>query len=244
MTLSLSEFHQHSFSFPDGTEKRCPDCKVVKPASAYRLNRARPDGLSFYCKECFSRRDAEGYRRRRAAQGHEVRERVEAPEGSKCCARCRVIKPLDAFARAPRQRDGRNCYCKDCNNRRQREQHPVLRYGLTQQQVATLIESQGGVCAICEERPAVHVDHDHVSGEVRGVLCFPCNAALGQFRDRIDILARAAKYLETTTWQKRRVCTGVYRLTSPLPAARPSATSSEWQRRISYLRAVASSRRE
>ena len=237
-----AEFEQHSFEFPDEREKQCPDCGDLKPASAYRRNRARPDGLSFYCKDCFARRDAAGYRRRQAARGREVRERVAVPEGYKCCAKCRAVKELDQFAKAPRQRDGRNCYCKDCNNAMQRENHTVRTYGLTRQEVDDLIESQNGLCAICVERPAVHVDHDHVTGVVRGVLCFQCNAALGQFRDRIDILARAAKYLETTTWQKTRVCPGVYRLTSPRPAARPSPTSSEQQHRICSLRAVAISR--
>jgi hypothetical protein len=34
-----------------------------------------------------------------------------------------------------------------------------------------MVEQQGGVCALCRERPAQHVDHDHVTGRVRGVLC-------------------------------------------------------------------------
>ena len=234
--------YQPEFDFLANDLKTCPDCGIDKPTSDFRRNRARPDGLSFYCKACFARRDAVGYRRRRRAAGHDVRDRITVPAGSKACARCREVKPVEAFALAPKQSGGRNCYCKDCNNARQRETHTLRRYGLTQKEVAEIVASQGGLCAICSERPAVHVDHDHVTGVVRGVLCFRCNAGLGQFRDRIDLLARAASYLETTTWQKSRVCTGVYRLTSPRPAARPSPTSSEWQHRISSLRAVATSR--
>ena len=56
--------------------------------------------------------------------------------------------------------------------------------------------AQGGVCAICREAPAVHVDHDHATGEVRGMLCFPCNAAIGHLRDDPRVVRAAAAYLE------------------------------------------------
>jgi hypothetical protein len=62
--------------------------------------------------------------------------------------------------------------------------------------VDALIEAAGGLCEICQERPAAHVDHDHETGKVRGVLCFSCNGGLGQFRDRVDIMLKAITYLE------------------------------------------------
>lgn len=47
----------------------------------------------------------------------------------------------------------------------------------------------------CREAPADQVDHDHATNRVRGLLCFNCNGALGQFRDRTDLMLRAVSYL-------------------------------------------------
>jgi hypothetical protein len=52
------------------------------------------------------------------------------------------------------------------------------------------------VCAVCGRPDPEHVDHDHATGVVRGVLCFNCNGGLGQFRDNPMFLAAAIEYLE------------------------------------------------
>jgi len=57
-----------------------------------------------------------------------------------------------------------------------------------------MIEAQGGTCATCAAKPE-HVDHDHATGNVRGVLCFNCNQALGNVRDDEMTLHRLARYL-------------------------------------------------
>lgn len=64
-----------------------------------------------------------------------------------------------------------------------------------------MFAAQGGVCAICREAKAEHVDHDHSTGKVRGLLCFNCNGALGQFRDRTDLMIRAVGYLRGGAFQ-------------------------------------------
>lgn len=59
-----------------------------------------------------------------------------------------------------------------------------------------MLAAQGGLCAVCQEALAVHVDHDHATGAVRDLLCFNCNGGLGQFRDDPELLRAAAAYVE------------------------------------------------
>jgi len=63
-----------------------------------------------------------------------------------------------------------------------------------------MFDAQGGVCCICRKpRPedrSLHVDHDHATGEIRGLLRFRCKNALGDFDDSYDLLQSAADYLD------------------------------------------------
>ncbi len=70
-------------------------------------------------------------------------------------------------------------------------------YGLSPQDYDAMLAEQGGVCAICKTRPdkPLFVDHCHATGKVRGLLCHPCNAALGFMRDDPRLTAAATEYL-------------------------------------------------
>ncbi len=72
-------------------------------------------------------------------------------------------------------------------------------YGLTPERYDTILQNQGGVCAICRMDRDVRrlaVDHDHKTNKVRGILCHFCNTALGKFLDSVEILKKAISYLE------------------------------------------------
>ena len=87
--------------------------------------------------------------------------------------------------------------CRTCG--RERNTFRSRLYGLTLEAYQDLFARQGGVCAICGAPPgnrALAVDHDHGSGEVRGLLCTRCNVGIGGFRDDPELLAAAIAYLE------------------------------------------------
>ena len=128
--------------------------------------------------------------------GKQIRPKPEVPRGHKYCPRCKTIRPHDEWHRARRTKDGYSSHCSLCRVDGARRTHLKRMYGLTPEGVAAMVQAQGGKCAICRERPAVHVDRDHKTGRVRGMTCFPCNGALGQFKENVEWLGNAIAYLE------------------------------------------------
>ena len=72
-------------------------------------------------------------------------------------------------------------------------------YGLTIEERDALFASQDGLCAICgtdtPEGNGWHIDHDHKTKRVRGILCTRCNTVLGMAKDNIETLRAAIEYL-------------------------------------------------
>lgn len=111
---------------------------------------------------------------------------------TRICADCGVSDPAlfsDAY------------YCRRCKTIRTRiwnRRNSLAKYGITRTEWAAMFAAQDGACAICTEplgdRP--HVDHDHATGDVRGLLCPHCNWMLGNAKDSPANLRRAALYLE------------------------------------------------
>lgn len=190
--------------------KKCRDCGQVKAAREFWKNKKSPDGLAYYCKECFGLRNADTYRKRLDRQGkqpvREYRRVGRESAGTKYCPKCKEVKPVEEFGKNRAEKTGLTAYCKLCHNAAGRETkqrlyggtryyHIQHRYGITAAEVDEMIARQGGRCMICRVGKAEHVDHDHKTGEVRGILCFNCNGGLGQFKDRRDTMARAIGYL-------------------------------------------------
>lgn len=178
--------------------KWCRRCDQVRSVDDFPVHSKLPDGRQTYCRDCF----AAIYRERRRAAGLLSRPR-DVPEGHKFCRGCAQYKPLVEFGGRTGRSSNRTFQCNDCMRARDRERH-LATYGMSVEAVERLLASQGGTCAICRVAPAVHVDHDHETGVVRGMLCFRCNAALGQFDDAPATLRRAARYLMTAgRWESR-----------------------------------------
>lgn len=194
---------------PEHVTRVCRDCDVEKPVADFSPARSRRDGRQIHRRPCMSTRSRASYRKAQEAHGTTVRPRITVADGSRRCPDCELTKPLDEFPRHRTGRQGRGACCEPCHNARgrrfldktggSRTYHLERRYGLSAQDVDAMVEAQGGLRAVCGVRPPADVDHDHVTGSVRGVLCSGCNQGLGSFRDSAAALRRAADDIERTS---------------------------------------------
>lgn len=136
----------------------------------------------------------------------------------KVCGLCGEEKGVSEFYRNRAQRDGLCGYCIACSKRCAAErkdkakvymaaydaERQYKRYGITRAEFVALHEQQGGMCRICARTIRVNgpagsdravLDHCHVTGRVRGVLCNHCNMAIGLLGESVDNVRRAAEYL-------------------------------------------------
>lgn len=84
-------------------------------------------------------------------------------------------------------------YCLECRQHYMR----MRAYGLTREEYKALLDKQGNACGVCRVpfTSEPHVDHNHETGEVRGLLCFGCNTSIGKLGDDIRGILRVAVYL-------------------------------------------------
>lgn len=75
----------------------------------------------------------------------------------------------------------------------------IKQYDITNEHYVELIYSQRNKCKICEKSAngkTLSIDHSHVTGKVRGLLCNNCNTAIGLFKEDINVMLNAIKYLQ------------------------------------------------
>lgn len=131
------------------------------------------------------------------------------PAGHKWCPACKAQKGIDAFPRNRAAKDGLAQYCKPCHNRisrANREKHHgsnrnfwlKRRYGVGDVTVNWFVLQQRSLCALCLAGKPEHVDHNHATGSVRGILCFNCNRGIAKFAEDTELMDRAIDYLNRT----------------------------------------------
>jgi ATPase subunit of ABC transporter with duplicated ATPase domains len=89
---------------------------------------------------------------------------------------------------------------KSALNQRGKISHLKSQYGLTLEEVGAMSDAQGGMCAVCGRRgrgkSGLHIDHDHKTDKVRGLLCLRCNLTLGLVSDSEEVLRGLISYLK------------------------------------------------
>jgi Autographiviridae endonuclease VII len=162
--------------------KRCKKCGEAKPLSEFYRAAGMKDGHRSECKACHRAKQRAWYE---ANRDHAIAEVKRWQQENK--------ERLHAYRRDYRKR----------RKEADRDSHLRRTFGFSLAGYEELLARQGGGCAICGRRQgkaALHVDHDHVTGEIRGLLCVGCNNALGQFHDDPELLYRAADYVSVEVW--------------------------------------------
>jgi Recombination endonuclease VII len=155
--------------------KKCSKCKQEKELIEFAKDKHNPDGLTYRCKECRNLHYNTYYKNN--------------PEKQK-------------LKNDSQKENRQKFYSSDKGIISSRKAHLKRSFGISLKQYNEMSESQNHICAICHcpencyRNSVLSVDHDHKTGEIRGLLCSSCNRALGLLKDNITNLINAIKYLK------------------------------------------------
>lgn len=130
----------------------------------------------------------------------------------KVCAKCKESKDESCFHKQSGTKDGLHTVCRTCgheyakqwyaaNKEREKNRKLEKAFGITIEEYRSLLKEQNGCCAICgqpesKQVKSMAVDHDHITGKVRSLLCSACNCAIGLLQDDPELARKAADYLD------------------------------------------------
>lgn len=172
-------------------EKMCPGCYSYQVYDAFQSIDDLADTYSDLCRTCQERYVAQLHPKRR----HHAK-----------CRRCK-LPHVNANPVHPQS------YCEACAAIKAKQKNRQDRIRSQRQQIkdkrpnayAELYDTQNGCCAICGQHisalpnrgnlPLLAIDHDHITGQIRGLLCHACNTGLGCFHDSAPTLHKAIRYL-------------------------------------------------
>lgn len=170
------------------------------------------------CRNCYRRRyerpRLQGTPEGRYLAAKYMRERLERAENGTDSVMCHH-KDREHY---------RSGFCEECYKQRQESKRDTYNseagqrhyfkktYGITLEEYKSMFYNQCGRCLICgrdgqdginvEKSMRLHVDHDHATGEIRGLLCNDCNRGLGCFKDNPEWLSKAALYLKASNKER------------------------------------------
>lgn len=146
-------------------KKRCSKCGDKKLFSEFSKSKDAKDGLQSWCKKCYKEHHQTHKNPKRKAEYDKKYRQTEK---------------------------GKFNY--ESSKRNLKNHH-----GVTLEQYDKMFEEQGGVCAICsgvnKNGRRLAIDHNHNTGEIRGLLCANCNIGIGMLKENVNILCSAISYL-------------------------------------------------
>ena|SRR5215216_526710 len=172
----------------------------MEPRSAFAKHQASSRGLQKLCRQCHKETMKAHRERVRALSVEEIAQ--NRATNRKRCNRCATVgrnptHPLDDFHESADTPDRKRPHCKDCVRELRWKRSGII--NMTVERYEAMLVEQSFRCAIpsCKTLPnrLLDVDHDHATGEVRGLLCRACNVIAGPTRDSVELLADIIAYL-------------------------------------------------
>ena len=162
----------------------CNGCGINKSVSEYYADRTKAYGIRPECKKCLGHKLSVAYWK---DNGRRVKKSNQAKN-----------KRINDVEWAKNEREKRREWYRR-NPDKGKEGNLKAVWGISLDQFNELKNNQGGKCAICMEIPKsdkhFHVDHNHITGEIRGLLCSNCNVGFGNFKENEQILRNAINYI-------------------------------------------------
>lgn len=185
--------------------KICTKCEKEKNISEFSKDKRKSDKLSVWCKRCSNENSKNYYLKNRSIMLEKSKEynktyREENKE---------KIKELNKKYRETHKEEIKKYRKKyeESHKIDTRKSNLKCKFGMTLDDYNKKLKEQKYVCAICGQKETaidsrynkiklLAVDHNHETGQIRELLCNKCNHGLGCFKDNIDILNNAIKYLK------------------------------------------------
>lgn len=186
--------------------RECSRCGTFKSWDNFARNRHGTRGRQSWCRDCF-----------REYEGRQKKKEYLITDGGRECSECEQFKPWSEFHKRRDLSSGHASQCKSCRRERTRRdmengsirnRELERKYNIGLDEYNELVGIQSDSCAICGTKDKGmargrfrywSVDHDHVTGKIRGLLCQQCNATLGMVGDSVAILEKAIEYLCSST---------------------------------------------
>jgi hypothetical protein len=175
------------------SSKVCVRCHIEKPISEFTKRPTCRDGYDTTCKSCKSELTKIYYATHKDYVSKKYKEYYAKNKEL-------LLKKGKEYREANKQQE-------DDYHKKYYQEHKVEEkarstkklYGLEYTDYLAMLENQNGVCAICHEAPDkrnLNIDHNHETGEIRGLLCIKCNRAIGLMKDDINLFQSAIEYLQ------------------------------------------------
>lgn len=191
-------------------ELNCIECNISFTRSLAKIQRGR---VKFCSQKCYTLNKS---------KKSDLRTALIIKNNCKQCQMCKETKNLKLFHKSKHTKSGYSSYCASCKYksnqtnslkrlhkdrekylRFRKNNHLKRKFKITIEEYETILEKQEHRCAICNKlensKKKMNVDHDHMTNEIRGLLCHHCNIGLGNFKDNVENLNSAIKYLKTFT---------------------------------------------